>query len=252
MALSTSIPALSTPFVQPATCTDIFSTWILTATVGDTYIRSQSTIIEETVVLATVTVSDPTDARFTTCQPPGWADVVPESRFAFSPAVCPSGWTAYNLRTDGPVSTAYCCASGYSLAGPRWATIDSLQTPGCFKRATPKGSGVMDTFPDPTDVQVHNAYRISWQASDTAMLTPQQPAITCPYGIDEWVPGSPVTSTACNTPVNDTSIPAGVGGFVTIGVPIIKGKHEQRIRAARAAREQNDGNHGAPASEDQS
>ncbi|KAK4042048.1 hypothetical protein C8A01DRAFT_33935 [Parachaetomium inaequale] len=260
---SSSILALSTPFVQPATCTNIFSTSILTATVRSTNIISGST-----------------------------------SRFAFSPAVCPSGWTAYNLGTDGPVSTADCCArynylpptsyltscllalvrsSGYSAARPSWATgIDGLQTgtPGCFKRVTaPRASGVLDTFPGPVDVQAHNAYHVSWQASDTAMLTPQPPAITCPYGIDMWVPGSPVTSKACDsTWVNDTGISPRVAEFVTIGVPIIvcvvvfglvgcycyayrKGKREQQIRAAaraRAAREQNERDYSAPASVDQS
>ncbi len=104
-ATGSSILALPTPFAQLATCTDIFSTSVLTVTVYDRYTQSHST-----ATTATVTVSDPADPRFTTCQPPGWADVAPESRFTFSPAVCPGGWTAYSLRSESQVSTAYCCA----------------------------------------------------------------------------------------------------------------------------------------------
>jgi hypothetical protein len=101
---------LYTPFVQPSTCSNIFSTTTLTTTLTHTYITSHSTTFSTTVFVARLAVSDAADPRFTTCQPPGWASVVPESRFSFSPAVCPSGWTAYSLNTAEAVTTAYCCA----------------------------------------------------------------------------------------------------------------------------------------------
>jgi hypothetical protein len=106
----TSLLAMHTPFAQPATCSDIFSTTTLTTTLTTTYVTSGSTTLSSSVYAAKVAVSNPADPRFTTCQPPGWAGVVPESRFSFSPAVCPSGWTAHYLGTAGPVTTAHCCA----------------------------------------------------------------------------------------------------------------------------------------------
>ncbi len=105
-----SLLALPTAFVQPATCTDIFSTSVLTTTITYTQVEYGSTTLSTTAYEASITVSDPADPRFAACQPPGWASVAPESRFSFSPAVCPSGWTAYDLDTVGDVSTAFCCA----------------------------------------------------------------------------------------------------------------------------------------------
>ena len=132
--------------------------------------------------------------------------------------------------------------------------MNGVETLACFKRATPlPNTRKLDVLPDPTDVQVHNAYHISWQASDTATMTPQPPALTCQDPIKTWVPGSPVTTSACSTPVNDSNLPRGAGEFLSIGLPIIivallvgcfawcchsrqKGRKEERaLAAARAA-----------------
>ncbi|KAK3897131.1 hypothetical protein C8A05DRAFT_20042 [Staphylotrichum tortipilum] len=158
-----SILALPTPFIQPTTCTDIFSISVLTITVGekDNHVTTST---------AAFTLSDVSDPRFTSCQPPGWAGVVPESRFTFSPAVCPSGWTAYMLASESQLNMAYCCAR--------------YQSPTC----------ILEVILTQLAGSPHSAYHISWQAPDTATLTPQPPAITCPQGISTWVPGSPITS----------------------------------------------------------
>jgi len=104
--------AMPTAFVQPATCSDIFSTKFLTTTITRTYHGTgDSSTLGLTVYKVRVLVSDPADPQFTTCQPPGWpANVASESRFDFSPAVCPSGWTAYGLRATDATSHGYCCA----------------------------------------------------------------------------------------------------------------------------------------------
>jgi hypothetical protein len=71
------------------------------------------------LVTAHIALSNSADPRFATCQPSGWAAVPPASRFSFSPAVCPSGWTAYDLGTTAAsVSTAYCCARFASYLPP--------------------------------------------------------------------------------------------------------------------------------------
>jgi hypothetical protein len=146
-------------------------------------------------------------------------------------------------------------------------TLDAVQIPGCFKLATPPATPkpYPEDFPLPTDVLVHNAYRISWQPSDTPTLTPQPPAVTCDGGISVWVPGSPVTSSACPTHYNDSPISNTTGNFLRIGLPIIlvfliagcagtcwyhsrKERRKKRMRAARAAQELNDASVGAPAS----
>lgn len=150
--------SLTTPFVQIPSCTDIFLT---TSIVSSFWWNDYST------TTIRVLASDPAEPRVSSCQPSGWADVEPQSRFSFSPAVCPSGWTAYELsasETDisstsiSTISTAYCCSrfvsnrfsahpaldqrlifqcpvhSGYSLDWPlSQLSIESVASPACFK-----------------------------------------------------------------------------------------------------------------------
>jgi len=98
-------PALTTPFVPPPGCADQFIT---------TSYTSWSSII------IPVLASGPVDSRFASCQPSGWN--AGNASFHFSPAVCPSGWTAYALGgtvsyVEDPTttsvttfSTAHCCS----------------------------------------------------------------------------------------------------------------------------------------------
>ncbi|OBT84624.1 hypothetical protein VE02_05443 [Pseudogymnoascus sp. 03VT05] len=84
-----SLLALTTPFTPPPNCANIFTTT-----------RTLTSYHQNNFTTTTLTIlySDPNNAGFTQCQPPGWDSVVPESRFHFSPAVCPDQWTAYALR----------------------------------------------------------------------------------------------------------------------------------------------------------
>lgn len=89
------IATLTTPYTYAATCTEIY------AVTEITYSDATETVI----------ISDISDTRFGDCQPTGFTEVEITSRFTFSPAVCPNGWTAYSLSTtDSGVSTGWCCS----------------------------------------------------------------------------------------------------------------------------------------------
>jgi hypothetical protein len=93
-ATVTQLLALTTPFKQPRGCDSHWERTSILSTEGDT-----STV---PVLLSKAVPS---------CYPSGWEDVVPESRWNFNPAVCPSGWTYYDMAEDRAmgVSTASCC-----------------------------------------------------------------------------------------------------------------------------------------------
>jgi hypothetical protein len=108
--------ALTTPYVFPdPSCLDIWAT-----TFGTTTAYSAHGLISTLIPIVYSNIFDP---RFTSCQPSGWSTMLPESRFTFSPAVCPRDWTAYNTdvvsytsqfsisRVVSRTATrAYCCA----------------------------------------------------------------------------------------------------------------------------------------------
>jgi hypothetical protein len=101
-----TLQALTTPFVPPPNCADQFTT--------TAFISSYTTGTESGYSIISFLASDPADPRFSACQPSGW-DRNLDSDFQFSPAVCPSGWTAYNLggtvsNPEAPFTTAYCCS----------------------------------------------------------------------------------------------------------------------------------------------
>jgi hypothetical protein len=86
--------ALTTAFVQPDGCE---SHW--TATSFDDDGTAEVTVVESEAI--------------SSCYPSGWDGNRPKnSRFHFSPAVCPSSWTYYQLAeywTFRGKSTALCC-----------------------------------------------------------------------------------------------------------------------------------------------
>lgn len=90
----------TTPFVQPSICAEIFTTTTVLAFPDSD--GHQPTI--------EALVQDASDPRYPSCQPPGWAAKPKQYQYWFSPAVCPSGWTAYSLRKLDPVTHAYCCS----------------------------------------------------------------------------------------------------------------------------------------------
>lgn len=246
---TTSVLAMITPFTQQPSCTDIFYT---------TSIIYSFAVINYSTVTASISMSNQADPRFTTCQPSGWASVVPESRFSFSPAVCPSGWIANDIYTIGAsITTAYCCArfvisfpycaiflfllmlyialcSGYSISWPFLLprSIEGVTSPACFSEINPSPSTI--NTPDslstdfPQHVQVHNAYHISWQESDRVTLTPQPPELTCSpkLGIGTWTPGLPVESPSCPNSSDDDDdddplLPTAALFFLVVGLPVI-------------------------------
>lgn len=89
-------PALTTPFVQPSGCGEPYAFTAMTGPKPD---------------LHPYLVSDP--HRNSSCQPEGWD--VATSILHFSPAVCPAGWTAYELlaytaRDGDSEFRAFCCS----------------------------------------------------------------------------------------------------------------------------------------------
>ncbi len=79
LSITAVLQALTTPFVAPPGCADQFLTYL--STYHDT-------------AVTTILASGPADYRFASCQPSGW---IASPSFQFSPAVCPSGWTAYDV-----------------------------------------------------------------------------------------------------------------------------------------------------------
>jgi hypothetical protein len=102
-AIATALLALTTPFIQPLKCESHFSLTLIPTTTRTITVR-YTTLYEKTSYPPCL-VSTPVAS----CYPPSWEAVVPESRFHFSPAVCPSNWTYYNIAISGTVSTACCC-----------------------------------------------------------------------------------------------------------------------------------------------
>jgi hypothetical protein len=90
-ATVTALLALTTPFVAPPGCPSFTTTSVNTSSIDG--------------VAAVLVADDPS------CLPDGWADVVPESRMSFNPAVCPSGWVYHSIANGDETDkfTAFCC-----------------------------------------------------------------------------------------------------------------------------------------------
>jgi hypothetical protein len=240
---ATSIRALTTPFVYAPECA-IFST---TSLVSSFHWNNYSTTTIE------VLVSDLADDRFSSCQPLGWSSGPPESAFVFSPAVCPSGWTAHSVERGHGYTVASCCdtygflflfpilfpildtrklikkkpllSSGYALS---WGIgeIKNVATRACVKVVSATVSSgqisTTDSVP-PSRLQVHNAWEIRWAESDRATLSPTPPLLTCSGAlISKWVPGQPVEDMICyESRVENHGISPSLGRFLMIGLPII-------------------------------
>ncbi|KFY14703.1 hypothetical protein V492_02461 [Pseudogymnoascus sp. VKM F-4246] len=233
--VQSSLLALTTPFTPPApSCTGIFTT---TNAVSSYFFGHH--LITTTL---TVVYSDPSNPSFTQCQPRGWDEVVPESRFHFSPAVCPNQWTAYYLKDvyvdlqpslTRRATTAYCCASGYNLDDPG-LTLQSLssQELACVSAIGVKAisstttASVTETLhPFPNGIQIHKAYHISWDETDKPTLSPTPPDFSygCSATLDMWVPGESVDPLPCNNQTGDGGgvNKAAVTVFMMVGIPVI-------------------------------
>ncbi|KAK2755053.1 hypothetical protein FQN54_006581 [Arachnomyces sp. PD_36] len=230
-ATETALPALTTPFVQEPACASI---WSLSS------IESPDHGKTATVNLL---VPDIENERFSSCQPSGWDSVVPESRFHFSPAVCPSHWTYYNISETtsydydsgavGTYTTALCCASGFQA--PNLGTdftIPSIPT-ACHRSVDSTLFADSTTTAHITDglVQIHPAWVITWHASDTSTLTPVPPTLTSNNMlIPTWVPsqkGPEVEYTRLSDDDDDYSGSGHVSGrpvliwLLVVGFPVL-------------------------------
>ncbi|KAF7532161.1 hypothetical protein G7054_g8177 [Neopestalotiopsis clavispora] len=165
--------AVTTPFTPPQGCVDQFRT---------TSVVSSFWWNDYTTTTVKVLASDPGDSRFSACQPPGWNE---SAQFTFSPAVCPSGFTAYLLGhgLEWSLSTAYCCSS----------TIEGISTHACFKDIEESTTAATSQTPFPDGLSVHNAWHISWKFDDVRFLSPTPPLLHyTEVQLSSWVPGSTV------------------------------------------------------------
>ncbi|KAK3376335.1 hypothetical protein B0T24DRAFT_618474 [Lasiosphaeria ovina] len=220
---ATSLLALTTPFVRPPSCGEIFSTSsIVSSYWWDDY----------SLTTVQVLASDAADPRFASCQPPGWGAVVSASRFSFSPAVCPTGWTAYSVKALAAQSTtAYCCDRDYHLEWPvSDLSINGIASPACFVNL---GTTLLPSSSSsvlfPNGIQVHNAWQIAWAASETSTLSPTPPQLACGRTLATWVPGEivPPSNVSSAGDCQDDSSNSGVAIgrslylFLVVGLPLI-------------------------------
>ncbi|KAJ0412959.1 hypothetical protein BJY00DRAFT_320271 [Aspergillus carlsbadensis] len=153
-------------------------------------------------------ISDPALPSFTSCQPSGWNEIIPESRFSFSPAVCPSGWATWEIGTttraedDEVVTTAWCCSSDYHLY-----PYDNypLTTPGFSKPCTGQTSIAAPPGSAPI-LHLHHPWHITWHASDASgsLLTPAPPTLTAAGQTIRYLEESWADSVAASTGTGTT------------------------------------------------
>ncbi|KAK3942447.1 hypothetical protein QBC46DRAFT_447868 [Diplogelasinospora grovesii] len=224
------LAALTTPFNPPSSssCASIFD------------VTRIKLLFNDSEQIVTALVSNAADPRFAACQPTGWA-----GRFSFSPAVCPSAWTYYELSqtvvqiiTEGKASstysTAYCCASGFTpqvslrsfaiptIDVPCVGTLSSGQPPITARLNPTDDSGGASTTIVTQGAVVHQAWHVSWAESDTSTLSPSLPALTSSKYLGSWVPGQTVAPGEGDRPSEYNDLGWGsIMNFIMIGIPII-------------------------------
>ncbi|KAF4467931.1 hypothetical protein FALBO_5165 [Fusarium albosuccineum] len=216
-ATATQLLALTTPFKQPRGCDSHWKQTRILSTEGDT-----STV---PVLLSTAVPS---------CYPSGWDHVVSESRWNFSPAVCPSDWTYCNMGEDEAMggSTAFCCNSGYTrLNDDDWELVAraDISTHHCgrwvqnaHEQTTKSDTEAASSINTGRTLMLHGAWSISWNASDTSTLTPKLPSLTGNMEVPTWTPGQDIPDGKYDeSPVDDGPFSDGWGRFQLIGIPII-------------------------------
>ncbi|KAK1954547.1 hypothetical protein LY78DRAFT_594003 [Colletotrichum sublineola] len=192
-ATATSLLSITSPWVQPSDCETHWST---------TTWQSTGAIITSSQAF---TVSTPVAS----CNPPGWDRFGPESRLSFSPGVCPKGWVYNGMAEDGSpaASTAFCCQRDCVRFG--WVTgYDSTAS------VTASHQTAM----------VHEAWVVTWAASDTATLTPKLPTLTSSMLVPTWTPGERIPDGQWDNPQRLSSerwLEGSLLYFLIIGMPII-------------------------------
>ncbi|KAM7188370.1 hypothetical protein V8F33_010710 [Rhypophila sp. PSN 637] len=213
-ASSTSSPTptealvgFTTPFPRPASCAPLLTTTVSLFSAG--------------VAISSVTfpLPDESSPYYTNCVDPD-----PASHFSFSPAVCPEGWaggwmgvTAAATASDY-ISTAYCCAPGYSI---HYLGVGDHPSVSCEQRfvttTSRSGDGIVRT--EILSVARMPAWYISWQTTDVPTLSPQPPDLGGGDRVSRWVPGSDPEF----VPVDNWGV--GLCGslyiFLVVGIPVI-------------------------------
>ena len=71
-------------------------------------------------------------------------------------------------------------------------------------------------------LMLHEAWSISWDASDTSTLTPKLPSLTNNMEVPTWTPGEDIPKGRYDeSPVDDGPLSDSTGRFLVIGLPII-------------------------------
>ncbi|KAK1758097.1 hypothetical protein QBC47DRAFT_458289 [Echria macrotheca] len=240
-ATYTPLTAMTTPFVRPASCASIFtSTSVVDYIINtDSYGYGYTTESSGPLTTLPILVSNTADARFSACQPTGWDRG--NVHFSFRPAVCPSGWIMYNAAAldqygDHRSSSAYCCASGYTLNSAYHLLGSSTPTglrclssmPGGPTPTGPATTSATTTSPPtssttettttsddlaftttstilyntlyPAGIALHDPYLIEWHTTDLPSLSPAPPSpLPCDATLATWTPGSPVPTLNCSS-----------------------------------------------------
>ncbi|KAK4194243.1 hypothetical protein QBC40DRAFT_291131 [Triangularia verruculosa] len=215
-ATVTALLALTTPFVAPPGCPSFTTASVDTSSIDG--------------VAAVLVADDPS------CLPNGWADVVPESRMNFNPAVCPKGWVYHSIAGGDATDkfTALCCDSGYDylffkhreLVPERMTNYCGRWTSRLNLDSGSDSATITGADAASSTLLVHNAWEITWFASDIPNLTPQPPSITNRMLVPTWTPGEfiPDGKYDRSSPSGDNRnnfLPQEAQWFLIIGMPII-------------------------------
>ncbi|KAF4201920.1 hypothetical protein CNMCM8927_000946 [Aspergillus lentulus] len=182
-----SLQPLTTPFIPPPGCGNQYSTTDYLLYSKHSYHLSVS-------------------KELPSCQPSGWG-VSQSSRFDYSPAVCPAGWTAYSIggtvssaspmtAATRSVTTAFCCSKRFTLSTLYGLPIPGTSLPACFQSVSATTALLpRQTIPSPVPtVRMHEAWHITWASTDVPTLHPPPPDIgACTaLALSSWVPGAAV------------------------------------------------------------
>ncbi|KAK1843063.1 hypothetical protein CCHR01_14286 [Colletotrichum chrysophilum] len=188
--------ALTTPFRYPWDCATIreAASWIH--------------VDGKTKGTTDIAFSNLANPRISACQPSQWKKNDGRRQLNFSPAVCPSDWVAHLLATktisSTTLSTAYCCVSNYRPV-TTISDILPIETmyPVCLgyfdssydtygNRTATYSNGSTTVYTEGYDL--HPAWHITWQESDTSTLSPPPPSLSTT--LDTCVPGEAIATTS--------------------------------------------------------
>ncbi|KAH9236404.1 hypothetical protein K456DRAFT_1761013 [Colletotrichum gloeosporioides 23] len=174
LATATMPLTVTTPFVAPSDCS---TQWKIT--------NVPVPMSSGTTLMTPVLVYDPSAS----CYPSGSFDRAPETRLNFRPGLCPDGWIYHNMAVaSSGASTAYCCDRDFGFRffdGYVYATSIFSERCGRYASATAFGSTVSGN----KTLMLHEAWAVTWDASDTPTLTPQLPTLTNSMFVPVWTPG---------------------------------------------------------------